>query len=93
MGESSSIYIGIQIYKALTPPAPPSALRRHGRTWASIIRRGGGGGGLKGGLAGTPLLLRGMAVLIHPLGGGGGLGEGGRGSRGLPPPLPCQNEK
>ena len=46
--ESSSIYSCIQIYKALTPPAPPSVSRRDGRTWASILcgileeRRGGG---------------------------------------------------
>ena len=31
-GESSSIYSCIQIYKALTPPAPPSVSRRDGRT-------------------------------------------------------------
>ena len=36
-GESSSIYSCIQIYKALTPPAPPSVSRRDGRTWASIL--------------------------------------------------------
>ena len=35
--ESSSIYSCIQIYKALTPPAP-SVSRRNGRTWASILR-------------------------------------------------------
>ena len=36
-GESSSIYSCIQIYKALTPPAPPSVSRRDGRTWASVL--------------------------------------------------------
>ena len=36
-GESSSIYSCIQIYKALTPPAPPSVSQRNGRTWASIL--------------------------------------------------------
>ena len=36
-GESSSIYSCIQIYKALTPPAPPSVSRRDGRTLASIL--------------------------------------------------------
>ena len=36
-GESSSIYNRIQIYKALTPPAPPSVSRRDGRTWASVL--------------------------------------------------------
>ena len=37
VGESSSIY-SCQIYKALTPPAPPSVSRRDGRTWASLRR-------------------------------------------------------
>ena len=36
-GESSSIYSCIHIYKALTPPAPPSVSRRDGRTWASVL--------------------------------------------------------
>ena len=36
-GESSSIYSCIQIYKALTPPRPPSVSRRDGRTWASVL--------------------------------------------------------
>ena len=34
VGESASKYSGTQIYKALTPPAPPSVSRRDGRTWA-----------------------------------------------------------
>ena len=38
VGESTSIYSCIQIYKALTPPAPPSVSRRDGRTWASLLR-------------------------------------------------------
>ena len=37
VGESASIYSRIQIYKALTPPAPPSGSRRDGRTWASVL--------------------------------------------------------
>ena len=36
-GESSSIYSCIQIYKALTPPRPPSVSRRDGRTRASVL--------------------------------------------------------
>ena len=38
MGERTSIDSCIQIYKALTPPAPPSVSRRDGRTWASLRR-------------------------------------------------------
>ena len=32
------MYSCIRIYKALTPPAPPSVSRRDGRTWASLLR-------------------------------------------------------
>ena len=37
-GESSSMYSCLEMYKALTPPAPPSVLQCNGRTWAPIPR-------------------------------------------------------